>query len=138
MVVLLVEPEKVPQAVEIDGSLSSMQQLVKETIQAVYPFREQAALICNDEGKLIGMPLNRQIKEIADVIAGPFFICGIDGEEFTSLSEKQMERFMERFHDPEVILATKNGYLAITVPDREEELAEANVIPYRTSPKKKR
>ena len=47
MNVLVVEPMKKPYPKEIDGSLESMQELVGGTIQAVYPFVDQVALVCN-------------------------------------------------------------------------------------------
>ena len=58
MRILFVEPNAEPRAVEIDGSLASMQSLVGGLIQVVYPFEDRVALICNDEGKLIGLPQN--------------------------------------------------------------------------------
>ena len=62
MNVLLVEPNTDPRAIEINGSLASMQSLVGGLIQAVYPFADPVALICNDEGKLAGLPQNRPLK----------------------------------------------------------------------------
>ena len=47
MQVVIVEPEKKPVVQSIDSNLASMQQIVGGTIQAVYPFEEPVALICN-------------------------------------------------------------------------------------------
>lgn len=47
MQVVIVEPEKKPVMQNIDDTLTSMQQIVGGTIQAVYPFEEPVALICN-------------------------------------------------------------------------------------------
>ena len=76
MKILLIEPNAEPRAVEIDGSLASMQSLVGGLIEAFYPFEDSAALICNDEGKLAGLPQNRPLKhpetgEIYDTVCGP-------------------------------------------------------------------
>ena len=47
------------------------------------------ALICNDEGKLLGLPLNRPLWDGADVLAGPGFLAGCDNEgNLTSLPQK--------------------------------------------------
>ena len=62
MRILLVEPGKTPVLKEIDGSLKSMQEIVGGTIQVLYPFAEPVALVCNDEGKLLGLPLNRALR----------------------------------------------------------------------------
>lgn len=39
-----------------------MQEIVGGTIQVLYPFAEPVALVCNDEGKLLGLPLNRALR----------------------------------------------------------------------------
>lgn len=65
---------------DIDGSLKSMQEAVGGTIQALYPFEEPVALICNDEGKLLGLPLNRALRDeegrIYDIIRDIFPVRG--------------------------------------------------------------
>ena len=92
MNVLMIEPGALPRQAEIQDNLSAMQQAVGGPIQAIYPFSEPVALICHEEGKLIGLPLNRALQdeegEIYDIIAGPFFLCGAppDSENFTSLT----------------------------------------------------
>ena len=58
MRVLIVEAGKAPRAAEMEDALSALQEVVGGTVQAVYPFEERVALICNDEGKLLGLPLN--------------------------------------------------------------------------------
>lgn len=59
MKVLVIEPEQAPKSADITGGLDEMQQIVGGYIQAIYPFPEEVALVCNDEGKLLGLPLNR-------------------------------------------------------------------------------
>lgn len=54
MRVLIVEAGKAPRAAEMEDALSALQEVVGGTVQAVYPFEERVALICNDEGKLLG------------------------------------------------------------------------------------
>ena len=120
MKILLVEPEKAPERMEISGDLESMQQTVGGSIQAIYPFDEPIALICNEEGKLDGLPLNRALRDengkIYDVITGTFFLCGAPPEEesFTSLTDNQLEELEIRFHTPELFLRL-NGRL-VTMP----------------------
>ena len=97
MRVLIVEPLKMPYEREIDGNLASMQEVVGGYIQAIYPFEdEEIALVCNDEGKLIGLPFNRALKDeegsIYDVVVGTFFLCKApaDSENFESLTDEQI------------------------------------------------
>ena len=110
MKLLLVEPNVEPRAVEIDGSLAAMQSLVGGLIQAVYPFEDPVALICNDEGKLIGLPQNRPLKhpetgEIYDIVCGSFFLCSApaDSENFESLPDDLIEKYREIFALPKLV-----------------------------------
>lgn len=128
MRVLMVEPMKNAYVKEIDGSLKSMQELVKGTIQAIYPFEDRVALVCNDDGKLLGMQPNRDLPESQDIIVGPFFICGLGKEDFVSLTDEQVEQYMKRFRDPEVIMATQDGILVIKVPDETEERTQEETV----------
>ena len=111
MKVVVVEPNKKPEVREIGSGLGAMQAVVGGLIEAVYPFEDPVALICNEEGKINGLPLNRCLRnvdgQIIDVIAGTFFLCGApsESESFTSLTEEQIETYMKRYAVPEVILS---------------------------------
>ena len=59
--VLMVKPGKSPYASEIESGLKSLPGSNGGDIQAVYPYEDPVALICNDEGKLMGLPLNRAL-----------------------------------------------------------------------------
>ena len=63
MKVLVVEPEKEPYVKEISSGLSSLQKEVGGFIEAVYPLEDPVAIICNEEGKLEGLPLNRALRD---------------------------------------------------------------------------
>lgn len=108
MRILVVEPERRPEVREIDGSLKSMQEIVGGLIQPVYPFDDPVALVCNDEGKLMNLPLNRGLRgndgQIYDIVSGTFFLCGVppDSDQFVSLTPEQIERYEEKFHTPEM------------------------------------
>ena len=118
MRVLIVEPGKAPYEREIGASLADMQAVVGGTIQAVYPFEEPVALVCNDEGKLLGMTPNRALymENIPyDVIAGTFLLCGApaDSERFTSLTKEQVLHFQERFRYPERFIRVNGKILCL-------------------------
>lgn len=59
--VLLVEPNKYPKMIEIEDSLEAMQKIVGGDIEEYMPFEDEVAIICNDEGKMNGLPLNRAV-----------------------------------------------------------------------------
>ena len=119
MKILLVEPERIPEVKEISGTLESMQETVGGIIQAIYPFEEPVALVCHEEGKLIGVPMNRSLSEIGDIIFGTFFLCGTppDSETFTSLTDEQIERYQKRFQFPDLFLPVEDGVVFILTED---------------------
>ena len=110
MQVVIVEPQKKPEVREIGNSLQAMQQVVGGFIEALYPFDEPVALICNEEGKLMDLPPNRALRddtgEVYDIISGTFFLCSAppDSEHFESLTGQQVKTYLERFSTPEMFL----------------------------------
>ena len=110
MRVIVVEPKKKPIVQDISPDLESMQKIVGGSIEAVYPFDEPVALICNEEGKLMNLPLNRALRdddgEIYDIISGTFFLCAAppDSDRFAGLTDQQVKTYMERFAMPEMFL----------------------------------
>ena len=113
MYALIVRPGQAPEAGEIGEGLAAMQTVVGGPIQAVYPFEEPVALICHDEGKLLGLPLNRCLRledtgEIYDIIAGTFFLCAAppDSDHFESLTPDQVTCYTRRFQHPEYFPVT--------------------------------
>lgn len=109
MRILIVEPMKAPYEKEIGSDLKSMQAVVGGFIQAIYPFEdEELALICHEEGKLIGLPFNRALRDeegtVYDVVAGTFFLCRApsDSEKFESLTEEQVRFGKTKFTYPEL------------------------------------
>ncbi|MDF2858848.1 MAG: hypothetical protein K0Q87_4699 [Neobacillus sp.] len=96
MKALIVEPMKAPYEEEIPNTLAALQKTVGGTIQALYPYPDEVALICHDEGKLLGLPLNRRIEDY-DIIAGTFCIVGLSEDNFKSLSPTLIQKYKEKF-----------------------------------------
>lgn len=117
MTVLAVLPGKAPERMELDGSLESMQKFVGGTIQAVYPFSDPVAIVCADEGKLMGLEHNRALWDEAgnvyDVLCGPFCICGLGEEDFASLPEELLQKYTRLFQHPELFLRVGNQLMVV-------------------------
>lgn len=106
--VLLVEPGKYPHVIEINDDLKAMQDLVGGYIEEYCPFNDDVAIVCNDEGKIHGLPLNRAVydpdtNQLIDIIAGNFFIVGTpeESDSFKSLTLEQQMKYSKLFKYPE-------------------------------------
>lgn len=107
--VLKISPGRRPEKITIAHTLEAMQSVVGGSIQAIYPFEDPAALVCNEEGKLMGMEPNRAIRdtdtgEMVEIICGTFFICGLGREDFESLTQQQIQYYARLFEYPEMFL----------------------------------
>ena len=122
MLVLMIEPGKAPRRLELNHSLGEMQKVVGGLIQILYPFDEPVALVCNEEGKLLNLALNRALRDeegrIYDIVSGTFFLCGAppDSDTLGSLTEEQISRYERRFARPELFLNI-GGHI-ICLPDQ--------------------
>ena len=97
MKILALEPHRRPQIVEIDGSLKSMQETVKGPIEAIYPFEDSVALVCNEDGKFDGskacLMLADEDGNVYDIVFGTVFICGLGEEDFVSIPEELIGKY---------------------------------------------
>ena len=118
MRILQVEPGLKPEVKEIDSGQTAMQEVVGGTIQALYPYEDPVALICNDEGKLLHLPANRALRDengvLYDIVCGTFFLCGapLNCDHFDSLTDEQVEKYQELFRYPEMFLNV-NGQMVV-------------------------
>ena len=97
--VLIVEPNKLPYEKIIPNRLKDKQDIVGGLIEYTRVDNdERTLLICNEEGKLLGLDWNREIGN-KDVIAGTFLLVGDDPEigEDRSLTDEQVEKYKKRF-----------------------------------------
>ena len=107
MKVLRVRPKHYPEVIDIDCSLESLQKEVEGPIQTVYPWDDEVALICNEEGKLYDdcmEKLNRTLDGPygipIDIIVGTFLIVGLTEDDFGELLPEFVEKYEKMFHQP--------------------------------------
>ena len=98
--VVLCEPKKQARIATITNSLD-----------------DPVAIICNEEGKINGLGLNRALWDedgkVYDILAGTFLIVGLGGEDFTSLASEHQEKYRKLFEYPEVFLSVNGEILAV-------------------------
>ncbi len=104
---LIVRPYMKPEAGEIRDELEDLQKAVGGYIEVV-PLSDTAAMVVNEEGKLLNLRLNRWIigreGRVRDVLCGTFLIVGVNGEKFTSLTEAQTDWYADVFRNNIVYL----------------------------------
>ena len=115
---------KEPYVKNIFSELESLQHEVSGDIEVVYPFADPVGLICNDEGKLNGMELNRAMRmedgQIYDIMAGKFLVVGLTEDSFRSLTEDEISKFTALYQQPEIFARLNGEIVAIPVEPRVE------------------
>ena len=122
MEVLLVQPGMYPQKATIGTELKDFQDAVGGTIAASYPFADDpVAIIYNDDGKLMGLPLNRALRDedgqMYDAVAGTFLVVGLGEEDFASLTPEMAQKYERLFHQPEDFIRLGHRMMVVRVPD---------------------
>lgn len=94
--VIICPAEREPYAANVSDSLEALQKIVGGYIKTVTVFTD-AVVICNEEGRILGLPENRSF--FISGICGDCLICGVDGEEFASLSEPECGKLLKLCKD---------------------------------------
>ena len=104
MRVVYVEPNKPAYVADVEHTLEAEQKAVGGgLIQTLYFEDDNTTIIANDESKLMGMLGNRRFGDGSTIVAGPFFVVGIAGDDFRSLTDEEVEKYMDRFAVPDQI-----------------------------------
>lgn len=101
MKILLANVSEPFQVVEVENELEPIQKIVGGYIE-VLPVTEDILLIMNEEGKLFGLPSNFQLivnQRVADTIAGNALFVGRKEEDFSSLTDAQIDKIKQMFEN---------------------------------------
>ena len=116
--ILRIAPGKKPETITIPHTLESLQAQVGGDIEAHYPYEDLVAIVCHGEGRIIGLPMNRYIggedNYMEDIICGTFLIVGLSEDNFDSLPQDLLEKYMKKFRYLETLrsMAGLYGYAA--------------------------
>lgn len=102
MRIVYVEPNRKPYVAEIPKTLEAEQKAVGGYIEPIYN-DDYTCLVGNEEAKLIGLEGNRHLDNGTSIIAGAFFVCGLTEDDFRSLEDEEVGKYMEKFAEPETI-----------------------------------
>lgn len=70
--------------------------------------------VCHEEGKLIGLPLNRSLEDY-DIIAGTFIIVGLSEDDFCSLTPEQTEKYRQKYETPEAFIRIGRSIISMPI-----------------------
>ena len=76
------KPGKAAEIIHIEDTVEALQGAVGGYYEVLH-LRDDAAIVCNEEGKLMGMPFNFGFR--GDAIVGPALFLGVDGESFSDI-----------------------------------------------------
>jgi hypothetical protein len=87
--VVVCEPQKRSEVRFIESGLKSLQKVVCGPIEGV-TLDDGCHLYCNEEGKLEGLPMNRVMPHINDIICGSFLVsrCETKGKRLASRKKR--------------------------------------------------
>ena len=119
---IIVEPDSRPREADIQSDLRSLRAIVCRNgghIEVVYPFEDNVGIINNDEGKLLGLQLNRALRnengDIYDIICGNFIIAGLTEEDFGDLTDEQVEKYTQMFYKKELFIRKGQRIVSFSV-----------------------
>ena len=95
--VVYVEPGKPAVEKKIGSKLEDLQEAVGGLIECIYAHDDGTLIVGNDEAKLLGMEGNRRL-DSGSIIAGPFFVIGEAGENFRSLTDEEVSRYLQIYN----------------------------------------
>lgn len=98
--VVYIEPGKPAYEAEIRHEMDALQRSVGGYVQQVN-MEKGVVILCNEEGKLLGMPGNRRIGDA--ILAGPLAVVGFTNRGYRSLTESETNKMLERFAVPDEI-----------------------------------
>ena len=61
-----------------------------------------------------------------DIVAGPMFVCGLGEEDFASLQGDLLEKYLEKYKQPETFIKIGNDILAMKIPENQQEHQNQN------------
>ena len=103
--VLMVEPGRHPRVTKLKDDLDSLQKAVSigadyQGLIEIIGIGNGDCILCNEEGKLIGLDGNRRLGD--DILVGVFYIMSENEDgELISLTERKIKYYTNLFWEPE-------------------------------------
>lgn len=91
MKIIVKKAGQMPEVKEVENELRVFNEIVGGYIETVSVI-DNIFCVCNEEGKLKGLPMNMFLN--GELIVGDVFFCAFEGEDFVSLEDYQIEAIM--------------------------------------------
>lgn len=88
------EPGKEPEKRTIPNTLEALQEIVGGYIET-FRVASDLTIICNEEGRLLGLPYNCTV--CGEAFVGTLIIAGVDGDEFCDIPTAWVPSIMGRW-----------------------------------------
>ena len=114
---LKIAPLERPEICYLENNLEALQKAV--SIGADYvglieilDLDERTCIVCNEEGKLIGLMPNRRVGD--DIICGVFYVTGQNEDgDLTSLTDEEILHYVEMFDSVEYFMQSDDGRIIV-------------------------
>lgn len=106
---LMIEPNTQPKKISIDNTLPAPQAAVGGYIEVIR-LADGALIVCNEEGKLQGLPVNRILRDDAetkmDTLVGNILIlyASEGSSDFSSLPDCMCRKYIQIFYTEDVTI----------------------------------
>lgn len=122
---ILLEPGMEAKVITISNSLKSFQEVVGGHIEVFMPSQDDIAMIVYEDAKIRGEAFNRAIYQegrMVDIIAGKCLIvyAPFDLDNFASLPNELMHKYLEVFRYPEQFRWTDEGIVTSKITQKKE------------------
>lgn len=94
MKIIVKKADQIPEVREVENELHVFQEIVGGYIECL-PIFDNVLCVCDEEGKLKGLPINFVFA--GDIIVGDVFFCAENEGDFESLDTYQINMLMREF-----------------------------------------
>lgn len=128
MRVMRCKPNEGAEMIDIDNTCEALQTEVGGLIDILYQ-TGNTAIVCNDEGKLLGLPPCRTLEDqngnIVDILSGTILVVGTRLNDMTDLDELGEARWMKTYGEVQRFWRSPWG-IVVTVGDEQQSELEAS------------
>lgn len=120
---VICEPFKKAKTIEVNADFDSLTEIIGDYVSTFDLVTDKVMIVYDDEGKINGSPFCRAIfqedkltdfktkhkHQLIELMYNTFIICGTDGENLISLTDKQIEQYRNLYMYSEILCMNNEG-----------------------------